>query len=695
MGAFLNRLERVKKSGDGYVARCPAHKDNDPSLSVTEEGSRILLHCFTGCEPEQIVAAMSLTLADLFTDKTPVAPEPLPFVPRKTRQPSGKLVSTYYYTDGGGAILAEKGRFELEETGIDGKPKKSFLWRLAGEERWSGGVDMTTLALWGAEEVTASPKMQTVYFCEGERATEACRAAGLLAVTHGGGASTKDFGKALEVLRGRQVALWPDNDGPGREYMATVHARIRDLAASVRVVTVPLPPKGDAVEFFAAGGTLAELETGALLVGGTSVEFLSADAIRVRMSVMAGIVNFTFADIERVRRNFDCSLTVAIEAPGVSAYPFEEDIDLNSNTQISNFRRSLDTVYGKDWEWTRLLNSAISLAKAHYANYDRSVDAFDIEPLRETELFFANPLISRNAVTIIFGDRSSLKSYLVFALCMCATYGEPFLEMRLPQVPVLVIDYEDNAGNFRRRLDRIGEGLRLPVLPGLVQYYRVLGTPFTDIAANIRRKVVKEGIGLVIVDSLGPATGGDPLNATNAIRTMEALRSLDVTVIVLAHVPKNHGGEQPKDPFGSVFYSNEARRTWYIEREQDEASDFIDIGLYCKKVNDGPLPRPIALSVEFVGLSGPVKMRQGRMSDIPSLQERRPPKDRLWDALERGRAETVKALAEELGLNVKEAQNALSNNPRLFSRAGFAPREGRGQPAQLWGRAALHANTSN
>lgn len=67
------RLEAVQLTSRGYIARCPAHADKSPSLSVREAGSRILLHCFGGCEPEEIVAALGLAMRDLFTD-TPAHP---------------------------------------------------------------------------------------------------------------------------------------------------------------------------------------------------------------------------------------------------------------------------------------------------------------------------------------------------------------------------------------------------------------------------------------------------------------------------------------------------------------------------------------------------------------------------------------------------------------------------------------------
>lgn len=66
---FLDRLDGVKRRGSSFMARCPAHADRGPSLSLRQgENARILVHCFAGCRPEEIVAALGLTLADLFED---------------------------------------------------------------------------------------------------------------------------------------------------------------------------------------------------------------------------------------------------------------------------------------------------------------------------------------------------------------------------------------------------------------------------------------------------------------------------------------------------------------------------------------------------------------------------------------------------------------------------------------------------
>jgi len=67
---FLDRLETVRKSRTGFIARCPAHEDRSPSLSIGEgDDGKILIHCFAGCSAPDICAAIGFDLVDLFPDK--------------------------------------------------------------------------------------------------------------------------------------------------------------------------------------------------------------------------------------------------------------------------------------------------------------------------------------------------------------------------------------------------------------------------------------------------------------------------------------------------------------------------------------------------------------------------------------------------------------------------------------------------
>ena len=68
---FISRLEGAHKIGvDQWIALCPSHDDREPSLSIKETHEQtVLIHCFAGCTPHEIVSAVGLNLSDLFPPK--------------------------------------------------------------------------------------------------------------------------------------------------------------------------------------------------------------------------------------------------------------------------------------------------------------------------------------------------------------------------------------------------------------------------------------------------------------------------------------------------------------------------------------------------------------------------------------------------------------------------------------------------
>ena len=67
---LLSRLEHVRANRNGtWVARCPAHDDRSPSLSIaTGDDGKVLLHCFAGCGAADVVEAIGLELSSLFPE---------------------------------------------------------------------------------------------------------------------------------------------------------------------------------------------------------------------------------------------------------------------------------------------------------------------------------------------------------------------------------------------------------------------------------------------------------------------------------------------------------------------------------------------------------------------------------------------------------------------------------------------------
>src|SRR5215218_1055458 len=65
----LDRLNVANRNGEKAMCFCPAHDDhNNPSLSIKADNGRLLLHCFAGCQPEDVVSEMGLEMKDLFVE---------------------------------------------------------------------------------------------------------------------------------------------------------------------------------------------------------------------------------------------------------------------------------------------------------------------------------------------------------------------------------------------------------------------------------------------------------------------------------------------------------------------------------------------------------------------------------------------------------------------------------------------------
>jgi hypothetical protein len=76
----LPELLNARRTGaDKWQARCPAHEDKNPSLSIARRDGNWLIHCFGGCAVENVLHAVGLTWQDVLPDKAPDAGPRLPF----------------------------------------------------------------------------------------------------------------------------------------------------------------------------------------------------------------------------------------------------------------------------------------------------------------------------------------------------------------------------------------------------------------------------------------------------------------------------------------------------------------------------------------------------------------------------------------------------------------------------------------
>lgn len=68
---FISRLDKVRETSRGnWIARCPAHNDKNPSLTIREmDDGKVLLHCFAECEPHEILSAVGLDFDAVFPQR--------------------------------------------------------------------------------------------------------------------------------------------------------------------------------------------------------------------------------------------------------------------------------------------------------------------------------------------------------------------------------------------------------------------------------------------------------------------------------------------------------------------------------------------------------------------------------------------------------------------------------------------------
>jgi AAA domain len=230
--ADLARSLKAKRNGSGWIARCPAHDDRSPSLSIAESGDgHLLLHCHAGCTFEQILKAAGV--------------EPTKRNGEDHTKP--RIVATYDYHDAKGELIYQVVRYapkDFRQRRPDGNG--GWIWKMQGVER----VPYRLPHLLNANEV---------FIVEGEKDADNLAKLGVAATTNPGGADKwpDSFGRWFD---GRHAIILPDNDQPGRDHAQDVARKLKDHAASIRILDLPgLPPKGDVSDWIAAGGTADQL----------------------------------------------------------------------------------------------------------------------------------------------------------------------------------------------------------------------------------------------------------------------------------------------------------------------------------------------------------------------------------------------------------------------------------------------------
>lgn len=253
---IIPNLKGVKQTGrDKWMALCPAHEDNSPSLSIgVGDGGRLLLNCFAGCAFEAIVDAAGVRRNGGSQNGHAVTPT----ATASPTSPQRKIVATYDYKDRDGKVLFQKVRFQ---------PKSFAVRRPDGAGGWRWDLGGIAPVLYNLPQLAASQPMSAVYVVEGEKDAGRLAALGLVATCNFDGASAdgqrpKWRSAYNPYFAKRIVYILADNDKAGHAHSAAVAASLAGVTQAVKVVELPgLVESGDVSDWLAAGHSAQELST--------------------------------------------------------------------------------------------------------------------------------------------------------------------------------------------------------------------------------------------------------------------------------------------------------------------------------------------------------------------------------------------------------------------------------------------------
>jgi len=228
--AILPHLRKARRQPDGsYMACCPAHDDQNPSLHLSESPDGVLLwHCFAGCSQEAVQREL----------------ERLAGIPHETSR--GLNLADYAHAKGLDAEklrawgLSERSRgIAIPYKDRSGNIRATrFRHALSGENRfcWHQGDAPLLYGLWRLSE-WHSP--DALYLCEGETDTLTLWHADLPALGIPGASLWKpEWWREMEAFH--RIVLIPDTD-PAGEQLVQKLAETCPESIQERVQVLQLP----------------------------------------------------------------------------------------------------------------------------------------------------------------------------------------------------------------------------------------------------------------------------------------------------------------------------------------------------------------------------------------------------------------------------------------------------------------------
>lgn len=581
---------------------------------------------------------------------------------------------TWEIREAGGAVVAEHVRVEY----LNGS--KRFEWWHDGRQGLNGISSKDIL--YGLEVLAPTPVTRLAVLTEGEKAADALREVGLLALATVCGAPSTPALAVLAPLAkgGRTVVLWPDADEEGRQHMARIAALLERAGAQpgqVRIVNwTEAPAKGDAAD--CSGDRRKELVAAAMPYRSPQVHSTDGSgglsiAERFGLGYRAVHEHGVELELTRIRESRD-----GLGGELLIRWRHGQDERarhihqsrfnlLAAQTRASTAKQLAGRTPGSNIDWEGILER---FCFDVIADVRRPAGRQKVGRMpRHVVEYMVDPILPFGKGTIVFGPGGTGKSTFAAAVALSVQTGrEVVAGWRPMSAPVLVLDWEASADDWNTRIDQLASGIGID--PVEVEYWPQ-SRSLADNVHQISEAVTEIGAGLIIVDSVGLAAGssreGGDANES-ALSLFSALREIGVTALLIDHVTGESLSREGAiaKPYGGIYKVNMARSVFEIRREKDPEGDTAELVLIHTKVNDGQRLKPMGLRYEYGDDSIRIKRTEvGSEELVKTLSQ----KDQLKHHL-RGGGRTTQQVAELMGVTDNRIRAIMSKHPDDFERLG-------------------------
>ncbi len=386
--------------------------------------------------------------------------------------------------------------------------------------------------------------------------------------------------------------------------------------------------------------------------------FFQVDEAAWCLSLYNGRITLTVDRLRRERHELKGELSVRCALPGARVVPDTDhllsvaDFNLSSLTARSTHAKLLaERSTAEELDWRGMVEEFCQrvIVEERRGSPSQPLETYE-RPGAAAVLNVGGWRLLRDHPAILFADGDTGKSNL--ALYACGVLAQQGIKP-------LYADWELSGEDHRERLARLFD----PLPP--VQYLHC-ERPFIEEVDRIRREIRRHALDYLVVDSIGYATPGPPEHAEHATSYFRALRQIGIGgSLHLAHMTKGDAADPKRGeskPFGSAFWHNSARLTWFAKKAADTGRE-MTVGLFCRKFNLGrPFP---AVGFRWTFDDERTRVARVNVADVEELAPRLPLWQRIAHLLRTGPALTAEAIADELGAKVDSVKKAIS--PRRAS----------------------------